>query len=90
MSGSTVTTSGAGSAVADVICAMRPSVAAMAGWPAGYSTTARAAALQESGDIVQTMREGRITEAHVRAELGEIVSGAKPGRAVWGPGKVTK
>ncbi len=40
----------------------------------------KAAALQESGDIVQPIRQGRFTPEHVRAELGEIVSGRKPGR----------
>jgi len=40
----------------------------------------RAAALQESGDILLPMRAGRFGEDHVRAELGEIVCGAKPGR----------
>jgi ornithine cyclodeaminase/alanine dehydrogenase-like protein (mu-crystallin family) len=36
--------------------------------------------VQESGDIVQTIREGRIVEDHIRAELGEIAAGSKPGR----------
>jgi ornithine cyclodeaminase len=40
----------------------------------------RAAALQESGDIIKPLREGRIREDHVRAELGEIVCGRKAGR----------
>jgi len=40
----------------------------------------KAAALQESGDIVQPIRQGRITADHVRAELGEIVAGQKAGR----------
>jgi alanine dehydrogenase len=40
----------------------------------------RAAALQESGDIVGPIEEGRFTAAHVGAELGEIVCGRKPGR----------
>ena len=35
----------------------------------------RAAALVESGDIVQGIREGRFTEAHVVGELGEVVLG---------------
>ena len=37
----------------------------------------KAAALVESGDIVLPIREGRFTKDHVRAELGEIVSGLK-------------
>lgn len=39
----------------------------------------RAAALVESGDIVQGIREGFFQPDHIRAELGEIVAG-KPGR----------
>jgi len=35
----------------------------------------RAAALVESGDIVQGIREGHFTEAHVVGELGEVVLG---------------
>ena len=41
----------------------------------------RAAALQEAGDIVIPLREGRFTADHVRAELGEVIAGSKPGRA---------
>lgn len=40
----------------------------------------RAAALQESGDVVQSIAEGRFTADHIRAELGAVVSGAAPGR----------
>jgi ornithine cyclodeaminase/alanine dehydrogenase-like protein (mu-crystallin family) len=40
----------------------------------------RAAALQESGDIVQPIREGRFGEDHVVAELGQVVGGVRPGR----------
>jgi alanine dehydrogenase len=40
----------------------------------------RAAALVESGDVVQTIAEGRIAAEHVRAELGEIVEGTREGR----------
>lgn len=47
----------------------------------------RAAALAESGDIVQPIRQGLFTEEHVQAELGEIVSGRKPGRV--NPDEVT-
>jgi ornithine cyclodeaminase/alanine dehydrogenase-like protein (mu-crystallin family) len=36
--------------------------------------------LVESGDVVQTIAEGLITAEHVRAELGEIVEGTRPGR----------
>jgi alanine dehydrogenase len=47
----------------------------------------RAAALQESGDIVLPIHQGLFTADHVRAELGEIVSGGKQGRS--GPDEVT-
>jgi alanine dehydrogenase len=40
----------------------------------------RAAALVESGDVVQTIAEGRIGPEHVRAELGEVIGGAREGR----------
>jgi ornithine cyclodeaminase/alanine dehydrogenase-like protein (mu-crystallin family) len=43
-------------------------------------TDSRAAILKESGDVIQSIREGRFTEDHVRAELGEVVNGSKPGR----------
>jgi ornithine cyclodeaminase/alanine dehydrogenase-like protein (mu-crystallin family) len=47
----------------------------------------RAAALQESGDIVRPIAEGRFGPEHVAAELGEIVRGRKAGRTR--PGEVT-
>lgn len=40
----------------------------------------RAAALVESGDVVQGMREGRFDQTHVVGELGELVLGRVPGR----------
>ena len=40
----------------------------------------RAAALKESGDVVQGIREGRFAESHVAAELGEVVQNPKLGR----------
>jgi alanine dehydrogenase len=40
----------------------------------------RAAALVESGDVVQAIAEGRFGAEHVRAELGEIAGGSKAGR----------
>lgn len=40
----------------------------------------RAAALVESGDVVQGLREGRFGEAHVRGELGQLVLGRVSGR----------
>jgi ornithine cyclodeaminase len=41
----------------------------------------RAAALAEAGDIIQPLEQGQIDPDHLHAELGEIVSGAKPGRS---------
>ena len=40
----------------------------------------RAAALVESGDVVQGIQEGRFTAAHLAGELGDIVLGRLPGR----------
>ncbi len=40
----------------------------------------RASALKESGDIVQSIREGRFTEDHIAAELGAVVADSKLGR----------
>jgi alanine dehydrogenase len=36
----------------------------------------RDAALQESGDVVQTIREGLITAEHAQLELGQVIGGA--------------
>jgi alanine dehydrogenase len=47
----------------------------------------RAAALKESGDIVQSIREGRFGEDHIVAELGQVVSNPKLGRT--SPDQVT-
>jgi ornithine cyclodeaminase len=40
----------------------------------------RSAVLAETGDLLQPIKNGLITEGHVFAELGEIVLGRKPGR----------
>jgi ornithine cyclodeaminase len=40
----------------------------------------RASALQESGDILMAVRDGAMTLDHIRAEIGEVLTGAKPGR----------
>jgi ornithine cyclodeaminase/alanine dehydrogenase-like protein (mu-crystallin family) len=39
------------------------------------------ASLAEAGDLLIPLRQGLITEAHIHAELGEIVDGTRPGRA---------
>ena len=41
----------------------------------------RAGAMHEAGDILIPLREGLITEAHVIADLSELVRGEKPGRS---------
>src|SRR3954447_9098312 len=38
----------------------------------------RAAAIQESGDIVQSIAEGRFTPDHIRGELGEVINHTRP------------
>jgi ornithine cyclodeaminase/alanine dehydrogenase-like protein (mu-crystallin family) len=41
----------------------------------------RAASLAEAGDLIIPIEQGIIGEDHIHAELGELVSGLKPGRA---------
>ncbi|MFX1517397.1 MAG: ornithine cyclodeaminase family protein [Promethearchaeota archaeon] len=38
------------------------------------------ACLEEAGDLIIPINEGVITKEHIHAELGEIISGKKPGR----------
>jgi len=40
----------------------------------------RAAALQESGDVLLGIQEGRFTASHIVAEVGEVAAGKAPGR----------
>jgi ornithine cyclodeaminase/alanine dehydrogenase-like protein (mu-crystallin family) len=40
----------------------------------------RDASLAETGDLIVPIGEGRISEDHIQAELGEIANGSKPGR----------
>jgi ornithine cyclodeaminase/alanine dehydrogenase-like protein (mu-crystallin family) len=47
---------------------------------AALFTDSRAAIFKESGDVIQSIREGRFGEGHLRAELGEVISGSKAGR----------
>ena len=54
--------------VADAVLVVESRGAALAAPPSG------------SNDITWPIRDGRITKDHVYAELGEIVSGARPGR----------
>ncbi len=41
----------------------------------------RSAVLEEAGDLIQPIQSGLITQAHVFAELGEIILGKRPGRS---------
>jgi alanine dehydrogenase len=41
----------------------------------------RESSMAEAGDLLIPMRQGRMTAAHIYAELGEIAAGLKPGRA---------
>ena len=50
----------------------------------------RAAALQESGDILLAMREGRFGEDHIGAELGEVACSRRRGRVDAGEVTVFK
>ena len=45
-----------------------------------YVADLRSANLAEAGDILLPIREGAVTEDHIYASLGEIVTGVKPGR----------
>jgi ornithine cyclodeaminase/alanine dehydrogenase-like protein (mu-crystallin family) len=40
----------------------------------------RRSALEEAGDILIPLREGLIGEAHIRAEIGQVLAGLAPGR----------
>jgi len=43
-------------------------------------TDQTAACLAEAGDLIIPLREGAITEAHIAAQLGEVIVGRKPSR----------
>lgn len=40
----------------------------------------RSSCLDEAGDLLIPLQEGRITKEHIHAEVGELVTGNKPGR----------
>jgi ornithine cyclodeaminase/alanine dehydrogenase-like protein (mu-crystallin family) len=40
----------------------------------------RESSLAEAGDLIIPLQQGRMTEGHIYAELGEISAGVKPGR----------
>jgi alanine dehydrogenase len=41
----------------------------------------RESSMAEAGDLIIPLRQGRMTEDHIYAELGEIAAGLKPGRS---------
>jgi ornithine cyclodeaminase len=45
-----------------------------------YFVDYRGSALAQAGELLDAIKAGRITEAHVRGEIGEVLSGAIPGR----------
>jgi ornithine cyclodeaminase/alanine dehydrogenase-like protein (mu-crystallin family) len=45
-----------------------------------FVADSRAAAMKEAGDLLMAIEEGHCTTNHIHAELGEVASGAKPGR----------
>jgi ornithine cyclodeaminase/alanine dehydrogenase-like protein (mu-crystallin family) len=47
---------------------------------AGLFVDERRSSLDEAGDILLAIREGLIGEGHIRAEIGEVLAGLKPGR----------
>jgi ornithine cyclodeaminase/alanine dehydrogenase-like protein (mu-crystallin family) len=47
---------------------------------AALFTDSRAAICKESGDFIQSIREGRFDETHLRAELGEVINDPQKGR----------
>lgn len=54
---------------------------------AEFFVDSRAQAMVECGELLLPMREGVIGEDHVRAEIGEVLVGSRPGRS--GPGALT-
>ena len=40
--------------------------------------------VNEAGDYLRAVQEGAVSRGHIRAELGEVLTGAKPGRASAG------
>lgn len=50
-------------------------------------TDQTSACLAEAGDLLVPLRAGEIDESHIRAEIGEIVAGRKPGRTA--PDEIT-
>ncbi len=40
----------------------------------------RASTLAQAGELLHAIREGRVTEAHIAGEIGEVLAGSVPGR----------
>jgi len=47
---------------------------------AGVYVDERRACLEEAGDLIIPIRQGLVGEGHIRAEIGEVLAGLKPGR----------
>jgi ornithine cyclodeaminase/alanine dehydrogenase-like protein (mu-crystallin family) len=47
---------------------------------AGLFVDEKRSCLEEAGDILLAIREGLVGEGHIRAEIGEVLAGLKPGR----------
>jgi ornithine cyclodeaminase/alanine dehydrogenase-like protein (mu-crystallin family) len=48
---------------------------------AGVFVDLRQACLEEAGDLIIPLRQGLFKENHIRAEIGEVLAGLKPGRS---------
>jgi ornithine cyclodeaminase len=40
----------------------------------------RGSAMAQAGELLHAIRSGRVTESHIVGEIGEVLSGATPGR----------
>ena len=59
----------------------RPGRGAPATADAALLTDSRESVAREAGDYVLAQAEGAVGPGHVRAEIGELLTGAAPGRA---------
>lgn len=50
----------------------------------------RASAMAQAGELLHAIREGRVTEAHIAGEIGEVLAGSVPGRRSAGEVTVYK
>jgi len=47
---------------------------------ARYFVDYRGSALAQAGELLEAIKAGRVTETHIRGEIGEVLSGSMPGR----------